>query len=203
MGRLGFSTILTQANGDCGIESLLVLADERRGPRERLALRRCLQQFLVDVSDDPAWHAAWVSAGETIPDPEEPASIHGGGGSLPETLPAVAQDASKMPSQGGLAEQKEVAQGQDLAPPKTNAAPIRLADETNPALRAAILWSTGLKNPTRGFLKRMAESLTAAEAERLIQEHTRDGGGQPAAKKGNGQNVKVGKKDSTNSPSHV
>ena len=43
MGRLGFATIMTQAKGDCGVESLLVLCDHRRGPREILVLRRQLQ----------------------------------------------------------------------------------------------------------------------------------------------------------------
>ena len=54
MGRLGFSTIMAQANGDCGIESLLLLADSRRGPGERVALRKRMQTFLRSVARDTA-----------------------------------------------------------------------------------------------------------------------------------------------------
>ena len=68
MARLGFATIMTSANGDCGIESLLVLCNGRRGPVERNALRRQLQAFMHSVSMVPAWHDAFVVAGEVLPE---------------------------------------------------------------------------------------------------------------------------------------
>ena len=45
-----------------------------------------------------------------------------------------------------------------------------MAADTNPALRAAIVWSAGLERPTDGFLRRIAESLTVAEASQLSKE---------------------------------
>ena len=63
MGRQGFATIMTQANSDCGIESLLVLADSRRGPMERSALRERMQRFLCNAARDPAWQDAFIAAG--------------------------------------------------------------------------------------------------------------------------------------------
>ena len=72
----------------------------------------------------------------------------------------------------GIAEQKEVTLDQSAALRNTQARPITLADEPNPALRAAIAWSAGLDKAPDGLLTRMAQSLTAAEAEQLIRAHT-------------------------------
>ena len=68
MARLGYATIMTEANGDCGIESLLVLANSRRGPMERTSLRRRLQEFMQAAACSPVWHAAYAAAGEILPD---------------------------------------------------------------------------------------------------------------------------------------
>ena len=58
---------MTQSNGDCGIESLLILADSRRGPTERSASRERLQRFFDESADGPAWQDAFLAAGEVTP----------------------------------------------------------------------------------------------------------------------------------------
>ena len=82
LGRLGYATVFTVTNGDCGIESLLILANRRRGPAERIALRRSLAEFLRASAAAPAWHDAWGAAGELLPEKvnlEKQADIRGGG----------------------------------------------------------------------------------------------------------------------------
>ena len=141
MGRLGYATIMTQAQGDCGIESLLVLADARRSQKERSAMRRRLQAFLRDYAGDPVWHAAFWAAGELLP---APASA------------VVEQDkrqrqTSKPSAKPAIVDEKSNAIGQHVDPPKENHASIVMCDETNLPLRTAILWSAGVTEPTDVF----------------------------------------------------
>ena len=67
IGRLGFSVLHTQANGDCGIDALLILAESRCGVLERNALRKKMQAFVREVEGKPAWQDAFFAAGELIP----------------------------------------------------------------------------------------------------------------------------------------
>ena len=55
MARQGFATLMTQANGDCGVEALLLLSASRRGAAERTALRQRLHDFLRAAGADAAW----------------------------------------------------------------------------------------------------------------------------------------------------
>ena len=50
MGRLGYATLMTQAKGDCGVESLLLLSDSIRGAGPGIVLRKQLQRFLQGVA---------------------------------------------------------------------------------------------------------------------------------------------------------
>ena len=62
------------------------------------------------------------------------------------------------------------------------------------ALRAAIVWSVNWSKPTDSFLRRMAASLTGAEADQLIQAHTRGGRDQVVVHKGKTGQRSIGKK---------
>ena len=73
--------------------------------------------------------------------------------------------------------------------------PMVMADGANQELRAAILWAVGMEKPTDGFLRRIAASLTADEAEQLVQAHTRDGGATVVHRKANKPSaIIIGKK---------
>ena len=206
MGRLGFAAVMTQANGDCGIESLLVLADRRRGEPERLTLRKHLQQFLYNVAEQQLWHDIFAAAGETVAEFEYAPVKHPPGDS--SAMAECAEvEVAPVPFTGGHGESlhnKASAEVESPAPcevivsqgiSEKTALPVKMADATDSALRAAISWSAGVSSPTAGFLKRMAESLTSAEAEQLVRAHTLGEGDSTRGKGGRkGYNVKVGKK---------
>ena len=180
MARLGYATIMTEANGDCGIESLLLLANSRRGPMERTSLRRRLQEFMQAAACSPVWHDAYAAAGEL---PESRALDIRGGGATASGNEEEPQGRKADTGGGGA---MTVAESTNPCnPPASAAGPIVMADSANPALRDAILWSVGLKKPTDGFLRRMAASLTVAEGEQLVQAHIRDCGAQVVHRKTN------------------
>ena len=138
MARLGYATIMTEANGDCGIEALLVLANSRRGPLERTGLRRRLQEFMRAAACSSVWQAAYLAAGETLP-----AYLAAG------EAGKVAQQGRKADIRGGGDPCKPPAmtkvESTNLCnPPASAAGPIVMADTANPALRAAILWSVAI-----------------------------------------------------------
>ena len=173
MARLGYGTIMTEANGDCGIESLLVLANSRRGPSQRIALRRRLQEFMQAVASSPVWHDAYIAAGEVLPEkhtvvlplsndlkPMQPQADIRDGGAL--TL-----------ADGSMTLVESI---QPCNPCASAAEAIVMPDGANQEFQAAILWAVGLDKPTDGFLRRIAASLTGDEAKQLVQAHIRDRG---------------------------
>ena len=207
MGRLGFAAVMTQANGDCGIESLLVLADHRRGQPERLTLRKRLQQFLYNVAEQHVWHDIYAAAGETVAEIEDAPVKHPPDDSsamaeYTEMEVAMAEYAEmEVASTGGVGESSHDDSSAVVEPHATCdvvvSQGIKMADTTDCALRAAISWSAGVASPTAGFLKRMAESLTSAEAEQLVRAHTLGKGDRTRGEGGRrGYNAKprVGKK---------
>ena len=179
MGRQGYATAFTQANGDCGIESLLLLANSRRGPCENLALRKMLQGFLHDVAEDPKWQDAFRSAGEVIPDTERQAiAVDEGGADIRDGTSAVVECKATTPSPPAA-----LAQNTENSPPSKTCSrivPLETVSEVNPALRDAISWYTGMATHSDGFYRRMAQSLTTEETERLVQQYTHGGGEQLA-----------------------
>ena len=45
--RHGYAPVMTKANGDCGIESMLILAGARRGAQENQRLRHTLADLMA------------------------------------------------------------------------------------------------------------------------------------------------------------
>ena len=148
-------------------------------------MRKRLHKFLCDAAHDPAWQKAFVAAGEIIPDPERPDERQGQA-SMPRTTSAVVENASivETTSSSTVAEQGRDDIGRHSDPPKANTAPIMMADDTNPALCSAFVWYAGMKKPMDGFLRRIAESLTVAEAEQLIRARVHSGGDELVVPKG-------------------
>ena len=162
MARRGQATVMTESNGDCGIEALLVLAHSGRGALERTALRRRLQSFLQEAAASPVWHDAYIAAGELAPARE------------PQTRKADIRGRGAM----------TLAESTNPCTTRAHAAgAMVMADCASQALQAAILWAAGLKKPSDGFLRRVTESLTVAEGEKLVQEHSRGCGAIVKAKK--------------------
>ena len=131
------------------------IADEAH--LERVALRKRMRQFLHDAATDPAWQAAFVAMQEMITDPETP-DEHRGQGNMPRSTSVVAEHTSQTQSETDIPEHNTDDMRDHTEPPKTHAAPIMMADDTNPVLCAAVAWPSGMKQPTDGFLRRVAES---------------------------------------------
>ena len=185
MARLGYATIMTEANGDCCIEALLVLANSRRGPMERTSLRRRLQEFMQAAACSSVWQDAYLAAGEVLPEKRirvGEATASGNEEAAPQGRKADIRgggDPCKPPAM------TKVESTNPCNPPASAAGPIVMADTANPALRAAILWSVGLERPTDSFLRRITASLTADEGEQLVQAHKREGGARVVPRKTN------------------
>ena len=156
-----------------------MLANSRRGPLERTSLRRRLQEFMRAVACSPVWHDAYIAAGEALPE-RRTLDIRGGEATA-SGIEEEPQGRKAAIRGGGAVTQVESTNPRN--PPASAAGPIVMADSANPALRAAILWSVGLANPTDGFLRRIAASLTVAEGEQLVQAHIRGGGATVAHRK--------------------
>ena len=77
MGRRGFAVFHTEGNGDCGIESLLIIEDSGRRLVDCTALRKRMQAFMLDVAGDPAWQDAFRAAGELIPEAQCTSTVVG------------------------------------------------------------------------------------------------------------------------------
>ena len=183
MGRLGYATMLTETNGDCGIECFLLLTGSRRGPAQRIALRRRLQEFLQAASHSPVWHDAYIAAGEV---PQQPSTDIRDGGALLQDMRTLTNDEEPQQPQADICDggaltlpDGSMTQTQSIVPCNDRASatgPIVMADGAKEGLRAAILWAVGLDKPTDGFIKRLAASLTVDEAEQLVQAHIRGDG---------------------------
>ena len=105
----------------------------------------------------PAWQAAFLAMQEIIADPETPDEYRGQG-RMSRSTSAVAEHTSHTHSETDIPEHNTDDMRDHIEPPKTQATPMMLADDSNQALRAAIAWSSGMKQPTDSFLRRFAES---------------------------------------------
>ena len=172
MARLGFATIMTTDNGDCGIESLLVLCNARRGQVERNALRRQLQTFMHSVSTIPAWHDAFLAAGEILPDNQPPAVVSSAVAEAPHTNDAIAESSAVAEKEKpASSEPQDAADAPSSAGKNIMPCDLVAADEKDPVLRAAVAWPDGLKKPSAAFLTRMTASLSESEGRQLLQAH--------------------------------
>ena len=164
MGRLGHATLMTQAKGDCGIESLLLLSDSRRGAGPGIALRKEMQRFLQDVAGDEKWHDAFAAAGEVVTGGPNNRSEGATTEAPSTTSPAVA---GLIPSARKLVSISNVWVAQpstELVLSGDTGPHTQMEDASPSALKSAIAWMSGLTKPCEGFLKRLAQTLTHAEA---------------------------------------
>ena len=56
--RHGYAPVMTMANGDCGIDAMLIVAGAKRGPQEAQRLRRTLADFTTTKAGAVEWQQA-------------------------------------------------------------------------------------------------------------------------------------------------
>ena len=63
----GFAPVMTVANGDCGIDAMLIMGGSSRGIAERQRLRTRLSDFMKAKAVESAWQRAFLVCQEHDP----------------------------------------------------------------------------------------------------------------------------------------
>ena len=154
--------VMTCANGDCGIDALLVLENSPRDAERRQALRLELCAHMVCISTDARWQEVfrnlevWPGAAPALPPlpppPEAPPP--------PLPPPPVPTPGPAPPTAAATASASD---------------PEPLMDVDEPPVHDAysdcIRWSTGQKDPDAGILRHLRATLTRGQLDALSEAH--------------------------------
>lgn len=177
--RHGYAPVMTMANGDCGIEAMLIVAGAKRGPQEAQRLRRTLADFMTTKAGAVEWQQAFKALQEHDEAEQDeaaalvassPAAAPSGAApqQAPPPLPPPADEAEPHAQPSGA--------GAPAPPPNCDAPPLPPpAAEPTPSsadrLRAAVAWVSGSGKFPRLSQDRIARLLSPEQAAAVVARH--------------------------------
>ena len=158
--RNGFAPVMTVANGDCGLDAMLIIAGVSRSPLERVRLRCKLSDFMITKAEEVPWQEAFLVLQE-----HEPGLVQ------PTALAVVAVDDT-----AAAVVAADPAAASELEPPPLPPPADRPEDDFRRRLRAAVAWASGSEKLPAECTYRIAALLTAEQAATVVERHAEDGG---------------------------
>ena len=154
--RHGFAPVMTVANGDCGIDAMLVIAGAPRKAPDRQRLRNELHDFMTAKATDMTWQTAFLSLQEHDPPVRE---------AIASASHELVEGAAAADAAGDVTGDAD-AQEPPLPPP-----PAHPGDDATARLRAAVAWASGGARLPMECVYRIASLLTAEQASALVERH--------------------------------
>ena len=167
--RNGFAPVMTVANGDCGVDAMLIIAGVSRSSLDRLRLRCKLSDFMIAKAEEVPWQEAFLALQEHEPGPVQPAAAAAAVGETSSAIVTVDDTAAAVVA-------VDPAAAQDCQPPPLPPPAQGPGDDFRRRLQAAVAWASGSEKLPRESTYRIAALLTPEQASAVVERHADDTG---------------------------
>ena len=157
---LGLIPIFTVEDGDCGLDVMVMMDGQMRTPNARSALRLELNAHMRSIANDVRWQDVFVALQEHAGAPAATGKVTTGHGAPANA--AKFEESQSRPADTSLP--LPPLPPPAMSPKNLSHTPHAMGE--GDVLSKALVWATGLKEPSHDLIHRVRESLTA---DQLVQ----------------------------------